>query len=71
MIRTNYWIGYRLAFETEERVRFVVFQEPGQVRLPDYEEQGRNSPVIIDPLRAGSSSSGACSRGTLGFGLQL
>ena len=36
-IRTNYWIGYRLAFETDERVTFLVLQEPGQVRLPEYQ----------------------------------
>jgi hypothetical protein len=37
-IRTNYWIGYRLAFETEERVTFTVLGEPTQVRIPRYEE---------------------------------
>jgi hypothetical protein len=37
-IRTNYWIGYRLAFETEERVTFTVLGEPTQARIPRYEE---------------------------------
>ncbi|MEN9845735.1 MAG: hypothetical protein RIS36_882 [Pseudomonadota bacterium] len=37
LVRTNYWIGYRLAFETEERVKFLVLQEPRQVRIPQYE----------------------------------
>ena len=37
LVRTNYWIGYRLAFETAERVKFLVLQEPRQVRLPEYE----------------------------------
>lgn len=37
-IRANYWIGYRLAFETEERVTFTVLGEPTQARIPRYEE---------------------------------
>ncbi len=37
-VRTNYWIGYRLAFETAERVTFVMAGEPHQVRIPWYEE---------------------------------
>jgi hypothetical protein len=37
LVRTNYWIGYRLAFETGERVKFLVLQEPRQVRLPEYQ----------------------------------
>jgi hypothetical protein len=37
-VRTNYWIGYRLAFETLERVTFRVLQEPRQIRVPKYEE---------------------------------
>lgn len=36
-VRTNYWIGYRLAFETNERVTFMVLQEPRQVRIPQYQ----------------------------------
>jgi hypothetical protein len=38
LVRTNYWIGYRLAFETGERVKFLVLQEPRQVRIPEYEK---------------------------------
>ncbi len=37
-VRTNYWIGYRLAFETGERVTFTVLGEPTQARIPRYEE---------------------------------
>lgn len=37
-VRTNYWIGYRLAFETDERVTFTVLGEPTQARIPRYEE---------------------------------
>lgn len=36
-VRTNYWIGYRLAFETAEKVTFSMLAEPDQVRIPDYE----------------------------------
>ena len=37
-VRTNYWIGYRLAFETLERVTFRVLQEPRQIRISKYQE---------------------------------
>jgi hypothetical protein len=37
-IRANYWIGYRLAFETKEEVSFSQIGEPLQVRLPEYEQ---------------------------------
>jgi hypothetical protein len=37
LVRTNYWIGYRLAFESGERIKFIVFNEPEQVRIPEYE----------------------------------
>ena len=39
-VRTNYWIGYRLAFESQERVRFLMFGKPNQVRIEDYEKEG-------------------------------
>ncbi len=38
-VRTNYWIGYRLAFETGERITFSMLAEPDQVRIPEYEEK--------------------------------
>jgi hypothetical protein len=56
-VRTNYWIGYRLAFETGERVTFSMFGAPHQVRLPQYEE-GRsptafnNTPILVVPAEA-------------------
>lgn len=37
-IRTNYWIGYRLAFETGELITFVVLNEPNQIRIPEYQD---------------------------------
>ncbi|NLF25023.1 MAG: hypothetical protein GX589_05115 [Deltaproteobacteria bacterium] len=49
-VRTNYWIGYRLAFETEEEIKFVVFGEPAQVRIKAYEEQGAAVGVDQMPL---------------------
>jgi 4-amino-4-deoxy-L-arabinose transferase-like glycosyltransferase len=36
-VRTNYWIGYRLAFETKEQVRFKLFQTPKEPRIKEYE----------------------------------
>lgn len=47
LVRTNYWIGYRLAFETGEQVRFLMFQEPHQIRIPEYE---RAAPLIHDEV---------------------
>jgi len=35
-IRTDYWIGYRLAFETREQVKFKTFDEPHNNRIPSY-----------------------------------
>jgi hypothetical protein len=37
-IRANYWVGYRLAFETKQRITFTVLGEPTQARIPRYEE---------------------------------
>ncbi len=48
-IRTNYWIGYRVAFETAERTKFLRFQEPGVVRIPDYETKGARVPLDEGP----------------------
>jgi len=36
-VRATYWIGYRLAFETGERITFTVLGEPTQARIPRYE----------------------------------
>jgi hypothetical protein len=56
-IRTNYWIGYRLAFETEEKIIFSVFQEPKQVRVPEYESvvsltEHDRSPFVLTPRQS-------------------
>ena len=39
-INTDYWIGYRTAFETAERITFSRFRGPKVVRIPEYEHQG-------------------------------
>jgi len=37
IVQTPYWIAYRLAFETGERVKPEMTGEPSQVRIPEYE----------------------------------
>ncbi|MFN8392427.1 MAG: hypothetical protein U0136_19195 [Bdellovibrionota bacterium] len=55
-IRTNYWIGYRLAFETQEDIKFVVFQEPHHTRIESY-RQGAKAvgeefmPLVLSPTQ--------------------
>ncbi len=51
-VRTNYWIGYRLAFETKEAVTFSMYQEPHQVRIPEYETGPADSPLILVPAQS-------------------
>ncbi len=56
-VRTNYWIGYRLAFETEEAIRFIMFKEPEQKRILAYESEGRKlaegeTPYVLTPSQA-------------------
>lgn len=46
-IRTNYWIGYRLAFETQERVTFTVLGEPTVPRIPRYEESDLEKRALL------------------------
>ena len=38
LVKTNYWIGYRVAFETKEQVKFIQYDTPFQVRIKSYEE---------------------------------
>jgi hypothetical protein len=49
-VRTNYWIGYRLAFETNERVTFLVLQEPRQVRIAEYQSLTKGTNQDLIPL---------------------
>lgn len=54
-VRTNYWIGYRLAFETGERVTFSMLAEPDQVRVQEYEnsEEDRSTlPLVLVEIEA-------------------
>lgn len=37
-VHTNYWIGYRMAFETNEEIVFSVFGNPRTRRIMDYED---------------------------------
>jgi hypothetical protein len=57
LVRTNYWIGYRLSFETKEAVRFVMFREPYQIRIEAYEALAADSeqkriPFVLVPSQA-------------------
>ncbi len=56
-VRTNYWIGYRLAFETGERITFSLFQEPHHLRIPEYErgltpKERERIPLVLVPSEA-------------------
>jgi len=49
-IRTNYWIGYRIAFETEEAITFSRYRGPKTVRVPRYQQEGAENqayPVFV------------------------
>lgn len=53
-VRTNYWIGYRLAFETKERIKFKVFGAPYQSRIKSYEQEAEllgedTFPLVLVP----------------------
>jgi hypothetical protein len=50
LIKTNYWIGYRIAFETKEEIRFVMFEEPYQIRIPEYQQSGQDLTLVQTPL---------------------
>ena len=39
-VRTDYWIGHRVAFESNEQVKFVSFGEHRDCRVPEYCERG-------------------------------
>jgi hypothetical protein len=42
-VYTSYWIGYRLAFETGERVVFAPFGQPATERIPSYGREVRRA----------------------------
>ena len=62
-VRTNYWIGYRLAFETDEAIRFTMFQTPHEVRIKEYETIGETVPLSERPLVLVPSQSAIVERG--------
>lgn len=49
-IRTNYWIGYRLAFETDESVKFLVLGNPHKTRIKEYEAEFKKSGLEKDKI---------------------
>ena len=56
MVRTNYWIGYKLAFETNEEILFSVFQKPTQRRIKSYENKAKTLgketlPFVLTPAQ--------------------
>ncbi len=56
-IRTNYWIGYKLAFESAEQIRFIPFREPYTRRIADYQKEAiligdENLPLVLGPAQA-------------------
>ncbi len=68
-IFANYWIGYRVAFETGERVTFSRFRGPQNLRIPRYEmisEEDRTfSPYVLVPREAEIVKRGFAERGLL------
>ncbi|MCB0323685.1 MAG: glycosyltransferase family 39 protein [Bdellovibrionales bacterium] len=44
---TNYWIGYRAAFETDEAVTFTRFGRPRSLRIAEYEALGVGQPEVV------------------------
>jgi 4-amino-4-deoxy-L-arabinose transferase-like glycosyltransferase len=45
-VYTNYWIGYRIAFETNEEITFTRFGTPRSLRIPEYERM--NAPEEVE-----------------------
>jgi len=46
-IATNYWIGYRTAFETNEQVQFTRLGRPRSLRIPEYENFAPQAVVLV------------------------
>ncbi len=56
-IRTNYWIGYKLAFESHEDIKFITIDKPSTNRIPDYLDEfepGKEAyiPLVLVPKQA-------------------
>jgi hypothetical protein len=62
-VRTNYWIGYRLAFETKEKIKFKIFQTPKESRIKEYELVYKNPSSYLQlPIIAVSTQAPAIRR---------
>ncbi|MBL7663365.1 glycosyltransferase family 39 protein [bacterium] len=65
-IKTNYWIGYRTAFETNEAITFSRYKGPQSLRIPDYERDIRRreyAPLVLVPTQANLLSKGLSDQG--------
>ncbi|HMO02169.1 MAG TPA: glycosyltransferase family 39 protein [Oligoflexia bacterium] len=58
-LRTNYWLGYRIAFETREEVKFALFGAPYEARILNYQENAEGITRSALPILAVSSQAGA------------
>jgi len=57
IVRTNYWIGNLLAFYSNEKVKYIPFQVPYDVRITDYKLEAadlddRLLPLVLVPSQA-------------------
>jgi hypothetical protein len=53
-VRTYYWVGYKIAFESHEKVRFYPFGEPSVIRIDSYKDEGislglERVPLVVPP----------------------
>ena len=48
-VHCSYWVGYRLAFESQEAITFSMIGTPYQIRIPEYEltEGASPSPYLL------------------------
>ncbi|MDD2943757.1 MAG: hypothetical protein PHC51_12425 [bacterium] len=71
-LQTNYWIGYRLAFESEETITFSRFNEPRSLRISEYESCQpqclMTAPYLLTVAQAGAFAKGL---GALGYRFQV
>lgn len=56
-VRTYYWVGYKIAFESKEKVRFYPFGDPVSFRIDSYKDEGidlglETLPIIVTPSQA-------------------
>lgn len=66
---TNYWIGYRAAFETKEQITFSRYRGPQNLRIPEYEmiseDEREYSPYVLVSREAEIVKRGFAERGLL------